>query len=248
MNERHNNILALLSKHGKTSVGRLSELTGVSAVTIRQDLTRLEQEGLLKRVHGGAVLHDAEDISLRLAFNYKVKRRIAQKAAEFIGDGETVLIESGSINALLARELSDKEDLTVITTNVFIAQELRKSQGTEVILPGGIYQHDSQSLVGDITKKFLSEINFRKAFIGVDGFTQAAGFTSRDMMRAEISRFIINKSDEVFVVSDSTKFGRTELVQICPADAITHLITDKDLDQKYEDYFSSRGINVFRVG
>ncbi len=248
MNERHHDILALLSKHGKTSVGRLSELTGVSAVTIRQDLTKLEKEGLLKRVHGGAVLHDAEDISLRLAFNYSIKQRIAQKTAEFIADGETVLIESGSINAFLARELTGKEDLTVITTNVFIAQELRKSRNSRVILPGGIYQHDSQSLVGDITKRFLAGLNFRKAFIGIDGFTEQAGFTSRDMMRAEISRFIIGRCEEVFIISDSTKFGKTELVQICPANAITHLVTDTDLNRRYIEFFNRQGIDVAIAG
>ncbi len=244
MNERQHKIIDLLSKYGKTSVGKLSELMQVSGVTIRQDLTKLEKEGLLKRVHGGAVLHDAEDISLRLVFNYKVKQRIAREAARFIGDGETVLLESGSINALLARELKDKKDLTVITTNLFVAQELRKNRQIKIIIPGGIVQHDSQSLVGDITKKFLSSINFKKAFIGIDGFTGEAGFTSRDLMRAEISNFIVEKSKEVFIVSDSSKFGRTELVQICRTEAVSNLITDGALDKAYRSALMAKGVDV----
>ncbi|MCK5207522.1 MAG: DeoR/GlpR transcriptional regulator, partial [Cyclobacteriaceae bacterium] len=100
MNDRHNNILRLLSKDHETSVKILTEALNVSLVTIRQDLNFLEKEGLLRRIHGGAVLKDADDIANRLGVDYERKLKIAKKAADFVSPGETVLIESGSVNAL----------------------------------------------------------------------------------------------------------------------------------------------------
>ena len=164
MNNRQVNILKLLEVNNLTSVNELSVRLSVSSATIRQDLSFLESEGLIKRVHGGAVLEDAEDLSNRLGFNYDKKLRIARMAAGLVNDGETILIESGSTNALLARELAKKKNITIITTNVYIARQLRKSEKTGVILLGGIYQPASESLVGKITRASLDQINFDKAF------------------------------------------------------------------------------------
>jgi len=105
LNERQNRILEILGKNNQTSVIVLSELLGVSSVTIRQDLNQLEAEGLLRRVHGGAVLKDGDDLDNRLGKNYEKKLRIARKLASLVNEGETILIESGSVNVLLAREL-----------------------------------------------------------------------------------------------------------------------------------------------
>src|SRR5512133_718760 len=121
LNDRQVNILKLLEENNQTSVNELSSRLGVSSATIRQDLSFLESEGLIKRVHGGAVLEDAEDLSNRLGVNYDRKLRIARKAAGLVNDGETILIESGSTNALLARELIKKKNITIITTNIYIA-------------------------------------------------------------------------------------------------------------------------------
>ena len=152
MNDRHNNILKLLSKDHETSVKILTESLDVSSVTIRQDLNFLEKEGLLRRVHGGAVLKDADDIANRLGVDYERKLSIAKKAASFVNFGETVLIESGSVNALLARELVKKGQINILTTNIFIARQFRKIKEANIILLGGIYQHQSESMVGKITK------------------------------------------------------------------------------------------------
>lgn len=243
LNERQSKILNLLSRDDLTSVNELSAQLNVSSVTIRQDLNFLEGEGLLRRIHGGAVLKDADDLSIRLGVNYDVKLRIAKKVAALVKEGETVLIESGSTNALLARELI-KKNVTIITTNVYIARQFRTNEQASIILLGGIYQQKSESLVGKITKVSLDHINFDKAFIGIDGYTTKAGFTIRDLFRAEISSYIIKKAAEVFVVSDSTKFGKTELTNICyPAD-ISHLATDDKLPDEYQTEFKIAGVQL----
>lgn len=244
LNERQSKILELLGSNDLPSVNELSAMLKVSAVTIRQDLNFLESEGLLKRVHGGAVLEDADDLTNRLGFNYDKKVRIARKAADLVNDGDTILIESGSTNALLARELIRKKNVTIITTNAFIARQFRKNEQTSIILMGGIYQHGSESLVGKITKVCLDQINFDKAFIGIDGYTAKAGFTLRDLFRAEVSGYIIKKSCDTIIISDSTKFGKTGLTTICyPAD-IKHIATDNDLDKKYREEFRKAGIDL----
>ena len=235
--------MKLLGRDDQTAVKDLAVRLNVSAVTIRQDLNFLESEGLLKRIHGGAVLKDADDIANRLGINYDKKLRIARKVAMYVKDGETILIESGSANALLARELL-KKYVTIITTNVYIARQFRKHDQARIIILGGLYQHESESLVGKITKTCIDQINYDKAFIGIDGYTSKTGFTLRDLFRAEISSHIIKKSREVFIVTDSSKFGRTELTNICYSCDIHHIATDNDLDKKYVAEFKQAGIDL----
>jgi len=244
MNERHNSILRILGQEGHTSVSTLSRMLKVSAVTIRQDLNTLEAEGLLKRVHGGAVLREADDLSDRLGINYEQKLAIARRVASCVTEGETILIESGSVNALLARELVKEKKVTIITTNVFIARQLRKEEKAGIILLGGIYQHHSESLVGRITRACLDQLNIGKAFIGIDGYTSSTGFTSRDLLRAEISAYIVRKARDVYVVSDSSKFGREELSTICYPGDIRHLATDSNLEPAYLEEFRKAGIEL----
>jgi len=246
LNERQNKILLLLSENDQTSVNELAEKMEVSSVTIRQDLNFLEAQGLLKRVHGGAVLKDADDLSNRLAFNYEKKLRIAKAAARMVREGETILIESGSANALLARELVNRK-VTIITTNVYIARQFRKNEQANIILLGGIYQHESESLVGKITRLCIDQVNFSKAFIGIDGYTTATGFTLRDLYRAEVSSHIIQKASDVFIVSDSSKFGKTELTNICYPGDVQHIVTNDDLDNAFKEEFIKAGIDLVLV-
>ena len=244
LNDRQVNILKLLEENNQTSVNELSIQLGVSSATIRQDLSFLESEGLIKRVHGGALLEDAEDLSNRLGFNYDKKLRIARMAAGLVKDGETILIESGSTNALLARELVKKKNITLITTNVYIARQLRKSKLADIIILGGLYQPGSESLVGKITRASLDQINFDKAFIGIDGYTAEAGFTLRDLFRAEISSYIIKKASDAIIISDSTKFGKTELTNVCYLPDINRIATDNELNASYQDEFKKAGIDL----
>ena len=244
LNERQNKILEILGKGELSSVVALSETLKVSSVTIRQDLNYLEGEGLLKRVHGGAVLRDADDLSNRLGYNYERKLQIARKVASFVCEGETILIESGSVNVLLARELLKVKKVTIVTTNVYLARQFRKNQQANIIILGGIYQHDSETLVGKMTRACIDQININKAFIGIDGYTSEAGFTSRDIFRAEISSYIIQKAREVFIVTDSSKFGKTELTNVCYPSQIQYLATDTELDPIYREEFLKAGVEL----
>jgi DeoR/GlpR family transcriptional regulator of sugar metabolism len=244
LNERQNRILEILGSDNTTSVNELSKKLDVSAVTIRQDLNHLESQGLLKRVHGGAVLKDGDDLDNRLAINYDKKLRIARKVAGYVNDGETILIESGSVNALLAREIVALKRATIITTNVYIARQFRRNEQADIILLGGIYQQNSETLVGKMTRACIDQINIHKAFIGIDGYTGEKGFMLRDLFRAEVSSHIIQKAREVFIVSDSTKFGRTELTGICQLSEVQHVATDSDLTAGFREEINQAGVDL----
>jgi len=244
LNERQSRILEILGLNTRTSVNELSRRLDVSSVTIRQDLNHLESQGLLKRVHGAAVLKDGDDLDNRLARNYDKKLRIAKRLASLVNEGESILIESGSANVLLARELVKIKRVTIMTTNVYIARQFRKNPMANIVILGGIYQHDSETLVGKITRMCLDQINIHKAFIGIDGYTTEEGFTLRDMFRAEISSHIIQKAQDVFVVSDSSKFGIRGLTNICKLQDINHIATNEDLDPSFKDEFRRAGIDL----
>jgi DeoR/GlpR family transcriptional regulator of sugar metabolism len=244
LNERQSRILEILGIDNRTSVNELSRRLEVSSVTIRQDLNQLESQGLLKRVHGAAVLKDGDDLDNRLARNYDRKLRIARKLASLVNEEETILIESGSANVLFARELVKIKRVTIITTNVYIARQFRKNPLANIVILGGIYQHDSETLVGKITRMCLDQIHIHKAFIGIDGYTTEDGFTLRDMFRAEISSHIIQKAEDVFVVSDSSKFGNKGLTNICRLEDIHHIATNEDLDPHFKVAFRKAGIDL----
>lgn len=243
MNNRHKSILGLLGQNQELSVTELSERFGVSGVTIRQDLDYLQEQGFLRRVHGGAVLNTKDDISRRISVNYEKKVSIAERAAGYVQSGETIYLEAGSSNALLARQLASRSDIQVVTSNLFIARTLRGSH-VEVILVGGQYQHDSESIVGSLAKLGLQSLNFSKAFIGIDGCTESGGVTISNMMRAEIAATAIEKAPEVFIITDSSKFGNTALARLCAIDEVTHVITDSGLPKEYRRLFAGAGAVV----
>ena len=245
MNDRQKEILKIVSTKSKVSVKELANIFGISGVTVRQDLNFLEQQGFLKRVHGGVTFVNSDDISSRLLINFEKKLDIAVKALGFVDEGETVLIESGSTNAILVRELVKRENVTIVTPNVFIARECRKSDENSVVLLGGVYQKESESLIGPMVKHCIDTVNFRKAFIGIDGFTREAGFTSRDMMRADISSYIAQKCEQVFVLTDSSKFGRTELVKLFDVEDVAFLITDEGIPDSDRDFLTRKGIKIW---
>ena len=244
LNERQSRILKILGLNNRTSVNELAASLNVSSVTIRQDLNQLESQGLLKRVHGAAVLKDGDDLGNRLARNYDKKLRIARKLAGMVNEGESILIESGSANVLLARELVKIKKVTIMTTNVYIARQFRKNPLANIVILGGIYQHDSETLVGKITRMCIDQINIHKAFIGIDGYTSEDGFTLRDMFRAEISSHIVQRAEEVYVVSDSSKFGIRGLTNICRLKDIHHVATDQGLAPDFQEEFRKAGVDL----
>lgn len=243
MNDRQRRILGQLSEKRKVTVNELIDVLEVSGVTVRQDLDFLQKQGFIQRIHGGAVLLCEDEISHRLGINYEVKTAIAAKAAELILAGETIFIEAGSANALLARHLADESGLTVVTNNVFVTRTLKNSE-VNVILLGGVFQHHSECVVGALAHQGLNRINFTKTFLGVDGISPSSGITCSEMLRGEVSSLAVQKSREVFVLTDSSKIGKTAMFRVCDASDVDCLITDSRIPEKLKVEFEDAGMEV----
>ncbi|MCG9659975.1 DeoR/GlpR family DNA-binding transcription regulator [Vibrio mediterranei] len=243
MNSRQSEILNLVNDRTRVQVTDLSELTGVSGVTIRQDLNYLEQNGYLKRVHGAAVSLQSDDIDSRLEVHFDIKQQLANKAAALVAANETVLIEGGSANALLARTLAERGDVTIITPSAYIAHLVRHTSAN-IILLGGVYQHQGESLVGPLTKLCIENIHFSTAFLGIDGFDIDTGFTSRDMMRADIADTIIQKKRRNIVLTDSSKFGQIFPSSIGDTSEISILLTDDAVPENMVKHLRSKHVEV----
>jgi DeoR/GlpR family transcriptional regulator of sugar metabolism len=243
VNDRQRTILSKLSEKEKITVNELIEILNVSGVTVRQDLDYLQKQGFIQRIHGGAVLQSEDEISHRLGINYEVKTAIAESAAKTIKRGETIFIEAGSANALLARMLSGLMGLTVVTNNVFITRTLKNSS-INVILLGGIFQHQSECVVGALAQKGLEFINFSKAFLGVDGISPKDGVTCADMLRADVSSEVVRKSQEVIVLTDSAKIGKTAMSKVCDLKDIDCIVTDSGITDDMKAKFEECGVEV----
>lgn len=243
MNARQQSILQMVIDKGRMSVSDLARMTGVSEVTIRQDLNLLEKQNYLRRTHGFAVPLDSEDMETRMMNNFSLKRDLAAFAASLVIPGETVFIENGSSNALLARTLAERGDVTIITVSSYIAHLLKETPG-EVILLGGIYQKKSESMVGPLTRQYLQQMHFSKAFIGIDGWSPETGFTGRDMMRTDVVNGVLEKGGEAIVLSDSSKFGAVHPYTLDPVNKFSRVITDNNLATSIQMQLEQSGLKV----
>lgn len=246
MNERQQTVLFQVNEKGKISVNTLAKLTGVSGVTIRQDLNFLEKHGYLRRVHGSAVALESDDLDTRMMVNFNLKQKLAEYAAALVDDGDSIFIEGGSSNALLAQHLAQTKKVTIITVSYYIAHLLKESN-LQVILLGGEYQKRSESVVGELTCLGVKHVNFSKAFIGIDGFDLEVGFSGRNDMRTKVINAIIAKGAENIIITDSSKFGLTQPYLINPTGAINRVITDYRIPEHYCQVLEAQQIKVNRV-
>lgn len=248
MNKRQSHILELLTQNKKIEVTKLSELLGVSQVTIRKDLDALSESGMLVREHGYATLNKSDDMNVRLAYHYQQKQQVAKKAVEAIQNGETIMIESGSCCALLALEIvKTKKDVTLITNSAFIADYIRKYTSTKIILLGGEYQHESQVMVGPMMRKCAEAFYVDKLFIGTDGFSIETGFTGNDYMRCEAVKDMARQSSKVMIVTESDKFHQKGISSLIDLKQVTCIYTDQGIPQEIEEYFKEKHIQVEKV-
>lgn len=244
MRERQTQILDLIGEHKRITVVELSELLSVSDVTIRKDLSVLEERGLIKREHGFATLPESDDVSTRLLFNYEIKRRIARKALESIREGESVMIESGSCCALLAEEIAqNRRDVTIITNSVFIATFLRNKRGSRIILLGGEFQPEAQVMVGPLIKKCAENFFVDKFFMGTDGFNER-GAMSGDLMRAEAVRNMVESARQAIILTESKKFSQVGVVPLLTYKELDTIYTDENISDEAVKSLTSRGIHI----
>ncbi|MBY7024016.1 MULTISPECIES: DeoR/GlpR family DNA-binding transcription regulator [Clostridium] len=245
MINRHTKLLELVNSNERIQVSRLSEYLDVSQVTIRKDLKVLEEKGLLRREHGYAIINSSDDINNRLSINYDIKRKIAQLASDLVSNGETIMIESGSCCALLADEIArNKKDVTIITNSAFIASYIREVPFINIILLGGDYQHESQVLVGPITKKCAQEFFVDKLFVGTDGFSIDSGFSGINHLRTETVKTMAECANNLIILTESSKLSKRGTVAQFKANEVDYLLTDNNISDNIKNELLKNNVTI----
>jgi len=248
---RRAKILDQLEHEGHVTTHALSNIFKVSEVTIRNDLLLFEKKGLLHRTRGGALKdqrvnidHDLKEKSRKYLAE---KQRIAKKAREFINDGDTIILDSGTTTQEIAKRFADVSDLTIITNGVNVAAEIARNRNVKLIMPGGILRQNSLSLVGGLAETSLRNYNCDKLFLGVDGIDTAYGISTPNLEEAQLNQVMIDIAKEVFIVTDSSKFLKRSFAYIAPASKITSVITDKNIPHSEHMALINLGIDVVLV-
>jgi len=252
--QRHHRIQALLEQRRVASIAELSDLLQVSEATIRRDLEALEELGALERTHGGAMLTrrlpTEPFYSLSATLRPAEKRGIGAAAADFVAEGETIFINSGTTTTEVMRRLAGRHDLsraTLVTTNVSATLDMRYA-GVEVILLGGHFRPESNAVVGDPARRVLQQIYADKCILGVDGFSLKCGLTTPVAAEAEIARLMLERTrGPVVVVADSSKWGVVSNYEIAAIDQVDILVSDRALPAEAVAGLSEHGVKVIRA-
>ncbi len=250
--ERQTRILEMLEKAGAVEVSALAEIFKVSEVTIRRDLQSLEQQGILRRAHGGAVLaHPAlveQPLAVRLGHEVESKWKIAAAAVKLINDGSTILLDSGSTTEALARQLNDFRSVTVITNGVNIAAELVRKPGITVLMAGGLLRSASFSCVGPEAQDMLSQFKVDQTFLGMGGVSLDAGLTNRSVQEVPIKQAMIRAGAQVILLADSSKIGKVVFARVAPLSAIDLIVTDDGISAEQQEAFREKGVQILVSG
>jgi DeoR/GlpR family transcriptional regulator of sugar metabolism len=231
--QRRERILDYLNLHKIARSSELSNLLDVSEATVRRDLSWMENEGILNRTHGGAVLSD--DFQTEPEYTLRAKRQVPEKteigriAAEMIEEGEIVFINSGTTTSQLIHNIRSYADITVVTNNLSAAFEVN-GNSFELILVGGVFQPKSNSVAGMFAVDNLNQIFADRAFIGVDGISINQGFTVPSLAEAEIVRMMIEQTKgPINVLADYSTWDSISNFVVAEIGQVDQIITDQEL-------------------
>lgn len=246
--ERHDKIYSMIKSNGAVMTSDLVAVFNVSIETIRRDLLCMEQQGLLSRVHGGAVEKGGMKPYLNLVERNKSfsvqKRNLALTAAKFISDGDLIGIDAGSTAIIFSEILKDKfSHLTVITYSLDVFNVLKEN--FNVILCGGYYMNEENYFYGPQTINMLSELHIQKSFICPSAVSLEYGIFDYQKDAYMIQKQMLKSSDEIFILADSSKFEKKALLKLDDMKAEYKYITDCDLSQELVKLYNQNNIEIY---
>jgi DeoR/GlpR family transcriptional regulator of sugar metabolism len=241
-------IMKLLEEEGSAEVSHLSKLFKVTEVTIRKDLEKLESEGLITKEHGGAFLKMRSDRLLSLSTprpeNMDKKQRIARKAATFVKNGDTIIIDSGTTTAELAKQLTERSSLTVITTSLSVVLHLGSNPAITVHVTGGEFKGPTLSLTGPHAADFFSRIHAEKLFLSAMGLSLQTGLTYSGISDVIVKKAMLTAATKVYLLADSSKLNKQSFASLGDINVIHTLITDRGIDAAHREALAKLKIEV----
>jgi DeoR family transcriptional regulator, aga operon transcriptional repressor len=257
LNHRSEQIIKFLLSVGTASIEEILAVAGSSAPSIRRDLVRLENRGLIRRTHGGATLvepllyepfrYDSSFLAREQRFAVE-KRRIGLAAAELVQPNETVGLTAGTTTTHIGRSLRHREKIQVVTNAINIGMELCNQPGIRTYLTGGVIPWAwSFSLTGNAALTFLENVYMDKVFLSVTGLDPERGATTLETDEALVYRKMLKQAKQVIVVTDCSKFGNVSPAFICPTSDVQVLITNAEATDEAIAPFQRQGIRVIRA-
>lgn len=249
--ERQKQILALLTRQGRLSVAEIVAQFAISEATARRDLESLASQGKAERVHGGVIAIEQappeSPILERENEQADEKKRIGLAAAELVADKETVFLGSGTTVLEVARNLRNRNNLTVITNSLPVLNVLAGAEGITVICLGGMLRDSEMSFIGHITEQSLAELRADKVIIGARAVSIEHGLTNDYLPETQTDRAILKVGREVILVADHSKINRVSTTFLAPLTDIHKLVTDKQTPRAFLSALKVQGINVVVV-
>jgi DeoR family fructose operon transcriptional repressor len=246
--QRHERIKERLEASKVVSNAELCELLGVSEATIRRDLEWLEEQGILERTHGGAILSQRlkfePEYAARALAHPEQKGLIGAAATALIEEGDTIFVNSGTTTTEVIRHIPSGAKVTVVTNNLTAALQVHEV-GFELILLGGTYYPRSNAVIGHFAVENLRQMNANKTFIGADGISLKYGYTVPNNPEAELVRLMIERTrGQVIVVADHSKWGVVSNFEVARIDQIPTLVTDDKFSAEARAELAARNVKV----
>lgn len=245
---RRQRTLELLAQHGEVSVADLSRDAGVSEMTVRRDLETLEREGLLKRVHGGAISGASRGyeppFSLRAGQGSDAKTAIGRLAASLIDEGETVALDVGTTTLEAARALQQATGITVLTPSLRAAETLSLNPDIRLIVTGGIARPGELSLVGDLAERAFGDLFCDTVLLGAGGVDVVAGVTEFNLEDTRVKRAALASARRCVILADASKLGQIALAAVCPLERVDVLVTDRSASEEALAPIRESGVEV----
>lgn len=244
LNERQKQIVNMLHRTGEVKISELKERFSVTDMTLRRDLEKLEQNGVLKRTYGGAILV-SRDLALpeRSTVNIEEKEAIGRAAARLVEPGDSVFIDSGSTTLQIVRALPENAPITVVTNAIHVAAELSEKRIPTVVI-GGVLLETTNAMAGTAAVESIMKLAFDKAFLGTTGLSRQQGFSNSNMLEAEVKRAAISRAASAYVVMDHAKFGTSALFSFAALHEVRGIITDRRPDSGWIEAIEAAGIAV----
>ncbi|PYZ95952.1 transcriptional regulator [Alteribacter lacisalsi] len=241
--ERRAWIEQMVLEQGKIDIENASKSLEVSAMTIRRDLRELEQEGKVVRTHGGAIssqsLTKEANYAAKESQNKKQKQEIALRAAAMVEDHSTIILDSGTTTFELAKQLSYRENLTIVTNDIKIASELMGSKN-KVIVTGGEMQMETGSLLGTATQQLLKAIHADVFFLGAHAVDYNHGVSAPTFEKALIKQMMKQAAQTTWLLADHSKFGKRAFASVCRLEEIGGVITDSQVPEAARSSYENK--------